>query len=210
MTKMEPWALVKNGDMAAAGAVVNECLQLIDLFPRVSAPVIPTAAEKIQNVFVCKHELSWPEKYEHRINNGEEFVVPENLFNRIDDETVAMLTEKYTVKKEDCSPKPIVAEIIDVRNHPERDDLHILTVNAGGDTPIQIVCGAPNVHVGLRGVLAPVGAKLPGMKKPLSQRTVAGFESFGMMCSAPELGLDGDDKNIIELGSEYKIGEEYK
>lgn len=210
MTKMEPWALVKNGDMAAAGAVLNECFQLIDLFARVSAPFIPTAAEKIQNVFVCKHDLSWPEKYEHRINNGEEFVVPDNLFNRIDDETVAMLTEKYTVKKEDRSPKPIVAEIIDVKNHPERDDLHILTVNAGGNAPLQIVCGAPNVHVGLRGVLAPVGAKLPGMKKPLSQRTVAGFESFGMMCSAPELGLDGDDKNIIELGSEYKIGEEYK
>ena len=86
----------------------------------------------------------------------------------------------------------------------------MLNVNYGGDENVQIVCGAPNVYVGLRGVLAPVGAKLPTMKKPMSQRTVAGVESFGMMCSASELGQDGDDKNIIDLGSEYNIGEEYR
>ncbi len=210
MTKMEPWAMVKNGDMDGAGAVLNECMQMIDLFARVSAPVIPNAAEKMQNIFKPIHDLSWPNVYEHRINDGDEFVVPENLFNRIDDETVAMITEKYTVKKPDNTPKPIVAEIVDVKNHPSREDLHILSVNTGAGENVQIVCGAPNVHVGLCGVLAPVGAKLPGMKKPMSQRTVAGVESFGMMCSASELGQSGDDKNIIELGTEYNIGEEYK
>ena len=210
MTKMEPWALVKNGDLDSAGTVLNECMQMIDLFARVSQPIIPSAATKMQNIFNPTHDLSWPSAYEHRINDGDEFVVPENLFNRIDDETVAMITEKYTAKKEDNSPKPIVAEIIDVKNHPTRDDLHILSVSTGNNENIQIVCGAPNVHVGMRGVLAPVGCKLPGMKKPMSQRTVAGVESFGMMCSASELGQGGDDKNIIELGAEYNIGEEYK
>ena len=210
MTKMEPWALVKNGDLDSAGTVLNECMQMIDLFARVSQPIIPSAATKMQNIFNPTHDLSWPSAYEHRINDGDEFVVPENLFNRIDDETVAMITEKYTAKKEDNSPKPIVAEIIDVKNHPTRDDLHILSVSTGNNENIQIVCGAPNVQVGMRGVLAPVGCKLPGMKKPMSQRTVAGVESFGMMCSASELGQGGDDKNIIELGAEYNIGEEYK
>ena len=75
---------------------------------------------------------------------------------------------------------------------------------------VQIVCGAPNVRVGLRGVLAPVGAKLPGQKKPMAQRTVAGVESYGMMCSPAELGIGTDDKKIIELGSDYTIGSEYK
>ena len=84
MTVREPWALAKNGDMANAGAVLNECFQLIDLFARISAPFIPDAAEKIQNIFETKHDLSWPTKYEHRIANGEKFVVPENLFNRIE------------------------------------------------------------------------------------------------------------------------------
>ena len=210
MTKMEPWALVKNGDVTTAGAVLNECMQMIDLFARVSAPFIPDAAAKMQNVFTVAHDFSWPTKYEHRIKDGDEFVVPENLFNRIDDDTVKMLVEKYTAKKEDTSPKPVVAEIVAVKNHPSREDLHVLNVNYGSDENVQIVCGAPNVRVGLRGVLAPVGCKLPGMKKPMSQRTVAGIESFGMMCSAAELGRGDDDKNIIELSDEFKVGNEYK
>ncbi|MBO7341465.1 MAG: class I tRNA ligase family protein, partial [Clostridia bacterium] len=48
MTKCEPWALVKNGDTDGAAACLNECFQLIDLYARVSAPFIPTAAEKMQ------------------------------------------------------------------------------------------------------------------------------------------------------------------
>ena len=209
MTKCEPWALVKNGDMAGAGQCLNECFQLIDLFARVSAPFIPNAAEKMQAIFADKHDLSWPTKYEHRVSDGTEFTVPENLFNRIDDETVLKLTEKYAPKQDENIPTPIVAEITDVKNHPTRDDLHILTVNTGADT-VQIVCGAPNVRVGLRGVLAPVGAKLPGMKKPLAQRTVAGVESYGMMCSPSELGIGDDGDKIIELDENTEIGGKYK
>ena len=210
MTKMEPWALVKNGDMDGAAACLNECFQMIDLFARVSAPFIPDAATKIQNVFATTHDLSWPTKYEHRINDGDGFIVPENLFNRIDDETVARLTAEYAPVQADNTPKLTVAEIVDVKNHPERDNLHILSVNTGSDENIQIVCGAPNVRVGLRGVLAPVGAKLPGMKKPMTQRTVAGYESFGMMCSGAEIGANDDDTQIIELDASYNIGDEYK
>ena len=84
MTVKEPWALVKNGDLVGAGAALNECFQMIDLFARISAPFIPDAAEKIQNVFETKHDLSWPTKYEHRIKAQEKFVVPENLFNRLE------------------------------------------------------------------------------------------------------------------------------
>ena len=84
MTIKEPWALVKNGDLDGAAIALNECFQMIDLFARVSAPFIPDAAEKIQNIFEKKHDLSWPTAYEHRIQNGEKFVVPENLFNRLE------------------------------------------------------------------------------------------------------------------------------
>ena len=84
MTIKEPWALVKNGDIAGAAAALNECFQMIDFFARVSAPFIPDAAEKIQNIFEIKHDLSWPTKYEHRLGNNEKFTVPENLFNRIE------------------------------------------------------------------------------------------------------------------------------
>ena len=210
MTRNAPWALVKEGNLDAAGNVLNECFQLIDLFSRVSAPFIPDSAEKIQSVFVSKSDLSWPENYEHRIADGAEFVVPENLFNRIDDERVKYLTEKYTNRPQAAQITPIVAEITSVSNHPTREDLHVLSVKTGANTPVQIVCGAPNVRAGMRSVLAPVGATLPNSKKPLVARAVAGVESFGMMCSALELGTGTDGDNIIELDETYKIGDSYK
>ncbi|MBR4475119.1 MAG: methionine--tRNA ligase [Alphaproteobacteria bacterium] len=208
MTVKEPWTLVKNGDMTAAGAVLNTCFQLIDLYARVSAPFIPDVAEKIQNIFADKHDLSWPEKFESRIANGEVFTIPENLFNRIDDETVAALAQKYAPKTEN-KIVPIVAKVVDVKEHPTKENLHILTVNDGSHD-LQIVCGAPNVHTGLIGVLAPIGCVLPGAKKPISQRTVASVESYGMMCSAAELGIGTNADEIVELDADAKIGEEYK
>ena len=208
MTIKEPWTLVKNGDMATAGAVLNNCFQLIDLYARVSAPFIPDAAEKMQNIFATKHDLSWPTTFEARIKNGEQFTVPENLFNRIDDETVAALIERFVPKKEN-QIVPIVAKVTEVKNHPSRENLHILTVNDGKNN-LQIVCGAPNVHAGLIGVLAPVGCLLPGQKKPIGQRTVAGIESFGMMCSAAELGIGDNSTEIVELDKNAKIGNAYK
>ena len=104
---------------------------------------------------------------------------------------------------------PIVAKIVDVKNHPERDNLHILTVDTG-DAQVQVVCGAPNVRNGLVGVFAPIGATLPNIKKPLAVRNVAGVKSNGMMCSASELGAGSDADKIIELTDDAVIGTEYK
>ncbi len=208
MTKREPWALVKNGDTVQAAAVLNECFQLIDLYARVSAPFIPAAAEKILKVFDGSNDLSWPRTYEHRIADGAAFTVPENLFTRIDDDTVKALTEQYAPKT-DNAPVPVVAKIVVAAPHPTRDNLQVLTVNAGG-ADVQIVCGARNARAGLISVLAPVGCTLKGMKKPLAQRTVAGVESFGMMCSGAELGINNNSDEIIELDASAVIGTEYK
>ncbi len=206
MTVKEPWALVKRGEIDAAAAVLNQCFQLIDLYARASAPFIPNAAEKIRNIFTANLDLSWPETYEPRIKDGTEFTVPENLFTRIDDETVTTLTEKYAPKVDDNTPKPITAKIIAIKDHPTRENLHILTVDDGTNHDLQIVCGAPNVRVGMVGVLAPVGCMLPGAKKPISQRTVAGTESFGMMCSAAELKQGDTADKIIELDDDMELG----
>ena len=209
MTVHEPWTLVKNGDMDAAGAVLNQCLQLIDLYARVSAPFIPVAAEKMRDIFVGTDlDLSWPETYAPRIANGAKFVVPENLFTRIDDETVEKLTAQYAPKI-DNTPKPVVAKIVDVRQHPTRENLHILTVDDGVNHELQIVCGAPNVRPGFIGVLAPIGCILPGAKKPVSQRTVANVESFGMMCSPHELNAVNDRDNLLEIKDDELIGKIY-
>lgn len=208
MTETAPWTLVKNGDMDAAAAVLNNCFQLIDLYARVSAPFIPSASEKIRDIFAMPHDLSWPAAFERRVKDGETFTVPENLFARIDDARVAELTEKFAPKKDDA-PRPVVAKIVAATPHPTRDGLQILTVDNGTEK-LQIVCAAPNARAGLVSVLAPVGCKLPGQKKPISQRTVAGTESFGMMCSAAELGRGDAADKIIELDADAQIGAEYK
>ena len=116
------------------------------------------------------------------------------------------MVERFSNKK---TVVPIVAKIVDVKNHSERDDLHILTVDTGSDK-LQVVCGAPNVHKDMIGVFAPVGCVLPNSKKPLTARNVGGVKSFGMMCSAAELGAGSEAKQIIELDENYKIGDEYK
>ena len=84
--------------------------------------------------------------------------------------------------------------------------MHILSVDYGAETPARVVCAAPNVRADMVSVFAPVGARLPAAKKPITQRTVAGIESYGMMCGASELGIGGDDENIIELPDGSEIG----
>ena len=120
MTEMEPWALVKNGDMERAGAVLNECFQLIEFYARISAPFIPDATKTMHGVFANAHDLTWPLKYERRVANGLDFVVPDNLFNRIDDDMGKQLTEKYSPAKIEVQ-KIVVANIVTGVRHPERD-----------------------------------------------------------------------------------------
>ena len=76
----------------------------------------------------------------------------------------------------------IIAEIKDVKDHPDSDHLHILAVDTGKET-LQIVCGAPNVRVGLKGVLARPGCVIPVNGETLKVGKIRGIESFGMMCS---------------------------
>jgi len=209
MTKTEPWTLVKNGDIESAKAVLNECFQLIAFYARVSAPFIPNTANKIKNIFVGCDIDKWPTEYEHSIADNTEFVVPENLFERIDDTQVSAMTEKYSIKSAAVATI-VVAKITDVKPHPEKAGLSILSVDAGEDKPLQIVCGAPNVKPGFTGVLAKIGAKLPGARKPIVKRAVAGIESNGMMLSAAELGAGDDGDNILELSGDAIVGNEYK
>ena len=206
MTIQEPWTLVKNGELNVAQHVLNTCFQLIDFYARVSAPFIPDTAEKMQNIFEIKNDLSWPDKFEVRVKDETKFTIPENLFNRIDDDMVKDLTARFTKHNEIC---PIVAKIVDVKTHPTRENLNILTVDTG-NAKVQVVCGAPNAKIGLYGVFAPIGCVLPHAKKPIAKRNVDNIESSGMMCSALELGVGADSTKIIELGDKLELGSKYK
>ena len=99
----------------------------------------------------------------------------------------------------------VVAEIVAATKHPEADRLQVCMVDAGQGAPLQIVCGAPNAHVGIRVPLAMVGATLPGGIQ-IRAAKLRGVESFGMLCSAKELGIDADASGLLELPGDAPIG----
>lgn len=207
MTINAPWALVKEGKLDTAENVLYNCFQLIDFYARVSAPFIPNAAEKMQNIFKTELDLSWPHEFDARVKSGTKFVIPENLFERIDDERVKELTERYSNKTD--KPELIVVKVVDIKNHPNREDLHIVTID-DGNTKQDIVCGAPNVRKDMLAVFAPVGAIIPKTNKPIKPRSVAGVESRGMLCSGAELNISDDDDCIYEITDDKKPGQVLK
>ncbi|AHG64259.1 phenylalanine--tRNA ligase subunit beta [Advenella mimigardefordensis] len=103
----------------------------------------------------------------------------------------------------------VVAHIMAVRPHPNADKLRICTVDDGSGEPLQIVCGAPNAAEGLKVPLARIGAVLPGDFK-ISKARMRGEDSFGMLCSARELGLSQDHGGLLELDANAKIGQDIR
>lgn len=99
--------------------------------------------------------------------------------------------------------KVVVAEVLEVRQHPDAERLLVCRVNAGS-TPLQVVCGAPNVRAGIRVPLAQVGARLPGIE--IKQAKVRGVESNGMLCSAKELGIADDAAGLLILPADAPVG----
>lgn len=104
--------------------------------------------------------------------------------------------------------KVVVAEILSVENHPSSDHLHILKVNDGTGAPVQVVCGAPNVRVGLKTYFAQLGGNVKGLK--IKPAKLAGVESFGMCCGGNELGIEADTSGIVELPNDAPIGKNIK
>ncbi len=88
--------------------------------------------------------------------------------------------------------------------HPDADTLSVCKVSTGAEV-VQIVCGAPNARAGLKAPLATIGAKLPGGME-IRKAKLRGVESFGMLCSASELGLSEDATGLMELPVGTKTG----
>ena len=98
----------------------------------------------------------------------------------------------------------VVAEVVECGKHPDADKLSVCKVT-DGDNLIDIVCGAPNVRVGLKTPLAKPGVTLPnGMK--LRKAKIRGVVSNGMLCSAVELGLGDESDGIMELPADAPVG----
>ncbi len=102
----------------------------------------------------------------------------------------------------------VVAEIKSVENHPESKKLHLLKVDAGDGALTDVVCGAPNVRVGLKTAFAKVGAKIGDIT--IAPRPLAGYDSFGMCCSEKEIGISDDNSGIMEITDDVPNGTDIK
>jgi phenylalanyl-tRNA synthetase beta chain len=101
----------------------------------------------------------------------------------------------------------VVGEIVSVNRHPGADKLTVCRVHDGSRF-LEVVCGAPNVRVGMKAPLATIGARLPGME--IRKTSLRGVDSDGMLCSARELGLSNDHSGLLELSAEAKPGEDLR
>ena len=102
----------------------------------------------------------------------------------------------------------VVAEIKSVENHPDSKKLHLLKVDAGDGELTDVVCGAPNVRVGLKTAFAKVGAKIGEIE--IAPRKLAGYTSNGMCCSEKEIGISDDNSGIMEITDDLPNGTDMK
>ncbi len=102
----------------------------------------------------------------------------------------------------------VVGHILEVAPHPNADRLRVCRVAVGEAEPLEIVCGAPNAAAGMKVPCARLGAELPGMK--IAKVTMRGVESFGMLCSARELGISEDASGLLELPANAPVGRDLR
>ena len=105
----------------------------------------------------------------------------------------------------------VVGEIKEAVQHPDADRLRVCQVDVGGPELLNIVCGAPNARVGIRIPCATVGAELPpgpdGKPFKIKIGKLRGVPSYGMLCSAKELGIDEDTGGLLELPLDAPLGQ---
>jgi len=134
----------------------------------------------------------------------------------VDSKTLAEDMTSVGNEYDSCSPlipatKLVIGEVVECKEHPDSDHLHICKVNIGEET-LQIICGAPNVRENLKVIVALDGAVLPD--GVIKKGKIRGEESNGMLCSMAELGLEHkflkeeDIAGIHELPSTAPVGED--
>lgn len=102
-----------------------------------------------------------------------------------------------------------VGEVLTCEMHPNSDHLHLTTVDVGGERPLNIVCGAPNVAKGQKVIVATIGAKVYTSDEEffeIKKSKLRGELSEGMICSEKELGLSDNNDGIMVLKDNPRSG----
>ena len=112
----------------------------------------------------------------------------------------------------------IIGQVSTCKSHPNADRLSVCTVDIGETEPATIVCGAPNVETGQKVAVATMGTVLDLASRDnpdekiavtIKKSKIRGEESFGMICSAVELGVGDDKSGILVLGDDAPVGVAY-
>lgn len=104
----------------------------------------------------------------------------------------------------------VVGRVLTCEQHPNADKLKKTTVDISTATPLDIVCGAPNVAAGQLVAVATVGTDIyakDGSFFTIKEAKIRGEKSQGMLCSESELGFSDDHSGIMVLDETYKVGE---
>lgn len=116
-------------------------------------------------------------------------------------------------KKSEGLKGVVIGHVLEREQHPNADKLNKCLVDIGGESPVQIICGAPNVQKGQKVAVATVGAVLPGNFK-IKKAKLRGEESNGMICSLQELGIEARlvakefSTGIYVFPNDAKVGED--
>lgn len=103
----------------------------------------------------------------------------------------------------------VIGEVLTCEKHPDADKLKLTTVTIGEAEPLQIVCGAPNVAVGQKVVVATIGTTIypvNGDAITMKKAKIRGVESHGMICAEDEIGLSENHDGIMILKEDAKVG----
>jgi phenylalanyl-tRNA synthetase beta chain len=103
----------------------------------------------------------------------------------------------------------VVGHVLTCEQHPNADKLKITTIDIGEKTPLNIVCGAPNVTKGQKVAVAKIGTTLytnEGEAWTIKKSKIRGEESHGMLCAEDEIGLGKSHEGIMILDEALDIG----
>ncbi|MEM7173698.1 MAG: phenylalanine--tRNA ligase subunit beta, partial [Bacteroidota bacterium] len=103
----------------------------------------------------------------------------------------------------------VIGKVLTCISHPDADRLKKTTVDIGGERPIDIVCGAANVAIGQKVIVAPVNTVLmmpDGKAVKIKKVKIRGQVSEGMICAEEEIGVPKTQEGILVLDTRYAAG----
>ena len=150
-----------------------------------------------------KISLNWLKKFIEISENPEDL---ESILTEVGlevDEIISFEPDK------DFLSKLIVGEITAIEKHPNADRLNITKVNTGSES-LSIICGAENIEVGQKVVVAKSGTKIKNTEKKIleiKKAKIRDIESNGMICAEDEIGIGNSHSGIIVLTDKAKVGD---